>query len=242
MATEYKKVRQWIHSNDPYDGIEKVLKPLGVHAFNDGHVGEGIKDLVKTFKPKMIIEVGSWMGYSADKFASSLTELGETDSGVVCVDTWLGANEFWATGNETDGWWNQDMSLGKDFFRQNHYQKLDLKCGYPTVYYNFLSNMHHLGWKDKVCPFPQTSHIAARWFKNNKVKADMIYIDGSHEYEDVILDLENYFDVLDENAIMFGDDFWITPVRKAVEEFVDKKNLKLHRSSVSHAIWYVQKG
>ncbi len=237
----YKTIRGLIHAEDPYENIQSVLKPFGIHAFNEGHVGEGIIDLIMQKKPKLIIEVGSWMGYSADKMATALSNLNDEEAGIICVDTWLGANEFWATGQENDGWWNKDLSLSKDFFRNNHYKKLDLKCGYPTVYYNFLSNMYHRGWASKVCPFPQTSHIAARWFKNNKVKADMIYVDGSHEYEDVKIDLASYYALLENDGIMFGDDFWITPVRQAVEEFASENKMSLYKSRISHAIWYLEK-
>ena len=43
--------------------------------------------------------------------------------------------------------------------------------------------------------------------KNTQKKYDLIYIDGSHHYDDVIRDANNSFNALNKNGIIIFDDF-----------------------------------
>jgi predicted O-methyltransferase YrrM len=231
------EIKKLLHKIDPFENIEEFIQPFKMQVFADEKMGEWIKNLIMQKKPQLIIEVGSWMGWSAIKMAEAMAALEDTERGIICVDTWLGATEFWATGQENGGWWQQ-MSLQKNFFRENHYEFLSLKCGYPSVYYNFLSNIFHKNLQKFVCPFPQTSSIASRWFSLNNIKADLIYIDGSHDYEDVKSDIKNYFKLLENNGIIFGDDYWISDVKRAVDEFAEEQKLLVHNN---HPFWFIEK-
>ena len=53
----------------------------------------------------------------------------------------------------------------------------------------------------------------------------MIYIDASHDELDVYFDLKNYYDILSEGGILFGDDFnnW-KGVSNAVKKFCKEVN------------------
>jgi SAM-dependent methyltransferase len=164
------------------------------------------EQLVTEIKPKLIIEVGSWLGQSTISMGNAVKKL-ELDTKIRCVDTWLGALEFWGDDN-------------KDSKRDLH-----LKNGYPQVYYQFLSNMVHHGLTDIVLPFPTTSTIGAKYFHINGIIADLIYIDASHEYEDVYQDLKAYYEVLRNGGILFGDDFPWPRLGDAVEKFCNDKNL-----------------
>jgi SAM-dependent methyltransferase len=166
--------------------------------------------LITEIKPKRVIEVGSWHGLSAITMAKALKELG-MGSTLICVDTWLGAVEFW-----------DDQKHTKE-------RNLLLKHGYPQVYYQFLSNVVHNNVQDVILPFPNTSFIAAKFFKNTKYTANLIYIDGSHEYTDVISDCREYWDIVEPGGVMFGDDWSWRSVRTAVEDFAKEKSLKIER-------------
>lgn len=146
-------------------------------------------------------------------------ELKRQGSGtIVAVDTWLGAIEFWT----------KHMKGPTDSTR-------DLKWvnGYPSVYYDFLSNVVHANVTKQVVPFPAPSTLAATFFKRKGIRAEIVHIDASHEYEDVATDLRVWSEVLATNGVLFGDDYnpyWRGVVR-AIDEFVaaDSKR-KLHRS------------
>ena len=55
----------------------------------------------------------------------------------------------------------------------------------------------------------------------------MIYIDASHEEEDVYQDLCNYWEVVGNNGILFGDDYSWDGVRLAVDRFAAEENKKV---------------
>lgn len=157
------------------------------------------KKLIDEVKPKTIIEVGSWKGQST-------VNMGENSQAeIYCVDTWLGAVEFYTMpGPERD---------------------LMKKHGYPQVYYQFLSNIVHHGLEKRVTAIPLPSNLAYHILP----KAELIYIDASHSYEDVLVDCNNYWNLLSEGGIIFGDDYTnsVFEVKKAVDEFVFINKLEL---------------
>ncbi|WP_423241845.1 glycosyltransferase 61 family protein [Limnospira fusiformis] len=161
--------------------------------------------LIETIKPQIIIEVGSWKGHSAILMAQNLRDLNLNSSRVLCVDTWLGSLEHW----EKEVWRNQ----------------LYLKHGYPSLYERFLSNVIRSGLKDYIIPFPMVSATAAAFFDRNEIKADLIYIDAAHDYESVTNDLHNFYPLLSQGGIIFGDDFPHPPTGNAIRDFAISKNL-----------------
>ena len=141
---------------------------------------------------------------------------------IYCVDTWLGALEFW------------------DNLYDTKERDLHLKNGYPQVYYQFLSNVVHNNVQDIILPFPITSNIASMYFTNKGIKADIIYIDGSHEEMDVAIDIDNYYRLLNKGGVIFGDDYFnFIGVRRAVDEFVKKNNLSLE--TMDNQYWVLRK-
>ena len=53
-------------------------------------------------------------------------------------------------------------------------------------------------------------------FKNNFF--DYIMVDGAHEYEAVLDDMENWWPKLKDDGVMFGDDFYLESVAQAVKD------------------------
>jgi predicted O-methyltransferase YrrM len=196
--------------NTIYDNLE--LLPYDCQGW--GGTLPIFSELISTVKPRLIIEVGSWKGQSAITMAKTVKEL-KLDCKIICVDTWLGALEFW------------------DWEKHTPERNLLQKNGYPQIYYQFLSNVVHDNVQDIITPFPNTSSIAARYFKNQKVTADLIYIDASHDEEDVYLDIQNYIGLLSPHGIIFGDDYigW-DGVNKAVNRFIKDHNKKLETSGI----------
>ena len=109
---------------------------------------------------------------------------------MVCVDTWLGGTEPFMVRDNL-----------------NYFESLDLKNGYPQLYYRFLANVMHSGVHDIIVPLAQTSAKAARILSNFGQRPDIAYIDASHQYIDVWVDLMLYWDLLQDDGIMIGDDY-----------------------------------
>lgn len=165
------------------DGFNSLAWPLDLSGW--GSDAPIFGQLIDELRPRLIVEVGSWKGASAIHMARQCDAL-DLDTRIVCVDTWLGAYEF----------------LGSDGER-------DLKpiYGYPQIYYQFLANVVQTGQQQRIIPFPQTSLIAARYLAQHQVKADLIYIDGSHDEVDVAMDIRSYWPLLRRGGVLFGDDY-----------------------------------
>lgn len=194
------------HSN-PYDWDTTGLELEGVEPDRGQNVDK-LQNLVELLNPKIIIEVGSWRGSSAINMARKLDD----SSCIICVDTWLGSLDFIE---------NKDHS---------RYKQLKIKNGYPNVYYTFLTNVILSGVKDKVVPFPSTSWTAYQFLMQSGIKADLIYIDGSHDEKSVYEDISCYWNLLrDDKSLMCGDDleFTFPGVEKAVNRFGTEKELEV---------------
>ena len=204
------KVRSLLHKVDPYQGFDWQSLPDDRSGWGSDSAAFG--ELVAAIKPRRIIEVGTWKGGSALTLAEALEKQG-LDAEIICVDTWLGALEMW-TDQEDAG----------------RFGSLALKHGYPTLYYQFLANVCRAGQQSRITPFPIPSVTAAQWFSLRDVRADLIYIDGSHEEEDVYQDLVSYWDLVRPGGVLFGDDWSWDGVRLAVERFARENSLPItHR-------------
>jgi hypothetical protein len=208
-----------IHACDPYEGF--CFQDMAYDDCGWGSQSPAFAELVERVRPALIIEVGTWKGGSALEMASRLDLLGLHHSRILCVDTWLGALEMW--GDQTDG---------------ERYGALGLKHGYPQVYYQFLANVCHKGAQRQIIPFPLPSITVAQWLSLRAVRAELIYIDGSHEEEDVYGDLSDYWDLLSPSGVLFGDDYAWTGVKLAVDRFAEERSLVVHHLADK---WYLNK-
>ena len=100
--------------------------------------------------------------------------------------------------------------------------------------------------------FPKNEYIAREklkdydclWIKKRSDQveiepADFVYLDGSHEYENVMYDLEYFYEVVEPGGILAGHDYNAkSGVKRAVNEFVQKNSLKLE---IHHPDWVIRK-
>ena len=79
--------------------------------------------------------------------------------------------------------------------------------------------------------------------KFNDEYFDLIFIDAGHEYPQVSKDIELWYPKMKKNGIFSGDDYHYPPVKKSVDEFVEKNKLKLYNSKMKNHdeywSWYV---
>jgi len=207
-VTPAVKLLDLLHMGNPYAGFPYRNYQLDLQGGGESPL---FRQVLKDLRPVLVIEVGSWKGASAVQVAKAARELG-LPTAVLCVDTWLGSLEH-LTGR-VDGW-----SLPGD--RQ---------FGYPTLYFQFLANVLHCGCEDRIVPVPNTSANAARWFGRVGVLADMIYVDASHEEDDVYQDLCLYWHLLRPGGILLGDDwnaYWYGVIC-AVNRFAKEKRVGIN--------------
>ena len=220
MTSLANKILYDIHGTSIYENFD-------YHSYSSDISGGDLlpifEELIDRLKPKIIVEVGSWKGRTATHMASLLKQQ-NLDAVVICVDTWLGGIEHFTKLKDDSTW-------GLNKYKQH---------GYPNLYFQFLSNVMRSGVEEYIVPLPTTSSIGAKWLELNNIKADLIFIDASHEEEDVYQDLTNYWNLLAEDGVMFGDDWHVewSGVISAVDRFAKEKNLSLE---VNKDIWLFEK-
>jgi beta-1,4-mannosyl-glycoprotein beta-1,4-N-acetylglucosaminyltransferase len=138
---------------------------------------------------KVIIEVGSWHGKSTRALADN------TPGKVYAIDHWLGSKA-------EPGTHASAMRLDGDH-----------------AFLEFQKNLFDHITSGKVLPLRMSSLNAAGLLREKGIKADMIFIDGGHEYEEVAADIRAYLPLLSESGIICGHDYSTWPgVTKAVDE------------------------
>ena len=193
--------------------------PLDINGWNGN--SNIFKYLIELKKPKIIVEVGTWKGQSALNMANAVKKL-NLESKIYCIDTWLGAEEFWT------------------WLKNTPERNLLFKNGYPQIYYQFLSNVFHTKNQDIIIPIPTTSHIGSKILKHYNIKPDLIYIDGSHDYDDVLVDLNDYHKLLNDNGVIFGDDYFaFDGVKNAVNCYCNTNNIRYEL--LENNFWMIKK-
>lgn len=198
-----------------------------LQAFQPGSMpADGLYEYwINNYKPNVVIEVGSFLGYSAIKMAKEVKRLG-LPTKIICVDTWLGSPEHYRM-----------FKSGEDI-------RIGYKNGYPTLYQKFVASVIHNNVQDVIYPLPYPSSIAFKVLKNIftdiDIHADFIFIDGSHEEFDVYMDLYYYYQLLGDGCFMWGDDWGWEGVQKDVIKFANDHNLTLSVLQ-SDVHWYIQK-
>ena len=183
---------------DAFDGWQPVYGTI--HRWNGGY--EILPKLIHERRPAFIIEVGAWLGLSTIVMAQALQRENIPDSVVLTVDTWLGSLEHW-----------RDLE-----------PQLGLQSGFPTLYPRFLHNVASRHCEDKIVPLPMPSNIAARLLKHYELKADLIFLDGSHDEKDVWDDLNGYMELLADGGVICGDDFQWPGVAASVKRYCAEHN------------------
>jgi len=166
-------------ASDAYNNLDVEGHEVDLQGWVNPGFRECFQSIAQEFSSPFVIEVGTYKGASAVIMADTIKE-----GKILCVDTWLGAPEFWT-----------------------HVRDMPKVNGYPTIFYNFTKNIKKLGLQNIITPFPISSQQASDVLKTYKVQADIIYIDGSHEHDAVLSDLKAWWPVLKNGGYMIGDDF-----------------------------------
>ncbi len=182
---------------DVFDGFKVIKSRIDMQGWNSTHQFFDVA-LKFAHEPKLVIELGVWKGMSCIHMAEVIKAKG-LDCEILAIDTWLGSSAHLSAAR-------------RDELSPDH--------GYPTLYKTFMSNVKSAGHDDVIVPLPMDGNSAAYALKRLKVKADVIHIDASHEYESALADFRNYWELLNPNGIMIMDDYGNFPgVTRAACQF-----------------------
>ncbi len=171
------------------DGLELVKQRInlqagpglqGVHSPGRQIFMSATVDLARRLNPQpRILEIGTYLGASAVTWARALDRL--CDGGtLMCVDTWGDADEA-----HYEGGMEESLLTG-------------------SAYQAFLSNVKALPQSVTVEHIRGRSSDAFRSLP--AASYDIVYIDGSHMYAEVLADLRDSDRVLKEGGFVCGDD------------------------------------
>lgn len=105
----------------------------------------------------------------------------------------------------------------------------------PTLYETFLVNMWN--YRNRLIPMRTTTIDGLNELADNNISPDLIYVDASHEYDDVIADVKLCIERF-PNAQIVGDDWNWWRVNKAVKECVEKYPYLVVKGNVS--VWWLE--
>lgn len=151
------------------------------------------------------VEIGCWKGRSSSFMGVEIMKSGKRIK-FDCVDPWIGDLD----------------TLGKaydPFIPKN--------TNSDWLYTEFVNNIKPVSLF--IYPVRLRSSEAVKMYRNRSL--DFIFIDGSHEYEDVKEDLFIWYSKVKKGGTIAGHDYTTYPgVKKAVDEFFNPGEIKIVKS------------
>jgi len=192
-------------SNDPFSNIQKDVSKEDSQGWYTHH--PYLIDTIDEIRPKIIVEVGVWKGASSLAMAKHIKSKMYV-SQLIAVDTWLGGWDHW----QSDQW----------------FEHLDMVDGRSSLFSKFMNNVLCSNVEDIIVPLPLDSTNAAHVLQHFGVMADLIHIDGGHDYEAVKNDIQQWWPLLRDGGVLVGDDYhtdgnW-PGVKQAFDELVESKS------------------
>lgn len=196
--------------------IEEIFKQFNIKNPYTRYIGKDIKsniigwngigltmlDRITIKKPTTIIEVGVFLGHSTLIMGNCRKEI-DSEFLIYSIDTWLGSYEHW-----------------KDHLKYFNY----FENGISSLYDQFIMNVIINKLDTNIVPLPCTSKTGYLLLESFNIRADLIYIDANHDTEDVYNDLKNYSKLLNDNGIIFGDDYLWDSVKFGVDKYCKEFN------------------
>ncbi|SEA21639.1 class I SAM-dependent methyltransferase [Rubrimonas cliftonensis] len=195
-------IRDVLNIPNAFDGLQLDPARVDEQGWNSRH--PFFDTVIELCRPRLVIELGVWKGMSALYMADVMERLG-VDGEILAIDTWLGSSEHLLQER-----WRASL-------RHEH--------GMPTIYRTFLANVMKRGHQNRITPLPMDGASAAVVLQKLGVKAQVIHIDGSHEYAACLADLRAYWSLLDAKGVLIVDDYARWPeVTKATCQFAAEVN------------------
>ena len=161
-------------------------------------------DVVKNFNSgSHFVEVGSWKGASAVYMGVEIINSGK-EIKLDCIDNWEFSDEIYTS--------NADINLWK-----------------ITAYNEFMENIKPLS---NVVNYHKLNSIeGSKLYEDESL--DFVFIDASHEYENIKNDLIHWYPKVKFNGVIAGHDY-SSEVKPAVNEFFINKQFNILGSCWVH--------
>lgn len=158
-----------------------------------------------------IIELGSWLGRSAEYFARNAP-----NAVIFAIDIW-----------------DNSVILADKHYCNNPENMAILNVG--PLHERFMSNMWEYKYQVKdgkvkgMLPMHMDAVEGLRILKDAGVEPDVVYVDASHHFDGVYRDIGMTLDLF-PGAHIVGDDYDYPDVRRAVQQLARERNLDVFES------------
>ncbi|XP_065864123.1 uncharacterized protein [Euphorbia lathyris] len=193
------------YHNFPPAHVAKLLRAKRVKGW--GSYGAVFEHLIQRVKPKVIIEVGTFLGASALHMAKLTRELG-LQTQILCVDDFRGWPGF-----------------------RDRIKYVDMINGDVLLLYQFMQNVVYWNATESVLPLPFSTGAALEKLCEWGVFGDLIEIDAGHDFNSAWADINRAYRILKPGGVMFGHDYFTAAdnrgVRRAVNLFAQIHGVKI---------------
>jgi len=112
---------------------------------------------------------------------------------------------------------------------------------------DMMQAVHHLAdFGDRARFMRCDSSVAASIWRGKRWRLDFCYIDASHDYDNVKMDIESWWELVHPDGCLAGHDFdgEHPGVKQAVIEFAESQDLTVYvtRDATTSPSWYLMKG
>ncbi|KAG6556255.1 hypothetical protein Mapa_002196 [Marchantia paleacea] len=164
--------------------------------------------LMNEVRPKVIVELGSFLGASAINMGTIARKMG-LDTIILCVDDFRG----WPG------------------FRAKKFKDIKQQHGSIMLLPQFMKNVQFMNLTDIILPVPFSTTGAIAYFCEWGIRPDLIEVDAAHDFHSAWLDINSAYAMLSPGGVMFGHDYYNRAneegVHRAVDLFAQLKGLRV---------------
>ena len=179
---------------------------------------------LSTYNPKNVLEIGVFCGVTARNTCDLLEKINGKDFSYIGVDLF-----------------GSDQNEKKDEIEPTFLKDQKFSNPLKNIYYNYIlrENLNSIESVSKLLK-KYSSNIKLIAGDTNKVlkeinlqNIDFVFLDGGHSYQTVTSDLSILYESMrGKNKVILCDDYgeasFIQEVKKAIEDFSNKNNIKIN--------------
>ncbi|KAE8721504.1 Basic helix-loop-helix DNA-binding family protein [Hibiscus syriacus] len=193
------------YSNFPPAYLRAFLRGKRIKGW--GSNGAVFEHLIERVKPRIIIEVGTFLGASALHMVNVTLKLG-LKTQILCLDDFRGWPGF-----------------------RYRFKDINMINGDVLLLQQFLQNVVYFNATESVLPVPFSTGSGLEKLCEWGIKADLIEIDAGHDFISAWGDINRAYRLLRPGGVIFGHDYFTAAdnrgVRRAVNLFAKMNNLRI---------------
>lgn len=206
-----------------YSGLSEVLDGIPIDLGGGCSLDKAylMAWLIRRYDLKRTVDIGVYRGRSL--FPQALAHTRFTGGVVYGVDPYSASE---ATEENIESADKKDKDAVNRFMEQTDWE---------AICRSVVSTRDELGYGDHCVLLRETSAAAADFFEDNAVSFGMVHVDGNHDTDKVMKDLELYLPRVEKDGFILLDDISFTSVRPAYEKLKASTTLVYERADQDDA-------